>query len=92
MFVYQATIVRAEWNYEGQRWVTYDRQFRREALARKDLNWSVTDRDPRLYNEVFTDRARAIARCSFCLQDKTTIQMHTVQKTPTAFSSVGTPA
>ena len=41
-----------------------------EALARKDLNWSVTD--PHLYNEAFTGRARAIARCSFCLQDNHT--------------------
>ena len=64
LFAYQATIVRAEINYEGNRWVSYDRQFRHEALARKDLNWSVTD-----YNEAFTGRARAIARCSFCLQD-----------------------
>ena len=60
-WAYQATIVRAERNYEGTRWVAYDRQFRR------DLNWSVTD--TRLYNEAFTGRARAIARCSFCLQD-----------------------
>ena len=67
LFAYQAAIVRAERNYEGKRWVTYDRQFRREALARKDLNWSVLD--PRLYNEAFTGRARAIARCSYCLQD-----------------------
>ena len=67
LFAYAATIVRAERNYEGQRWVIYDRQYRREALARKDLNWSVTD--SRLYNEAFTGRARAIARCSFCLQD-----------------------
>ena len=66
-WAYQATIVRAERNYEGTRWVAYDRQFRREALARRDLNWSVTD--TRLYNEAFTGRARAIARCSFCLQD-----------------------
>ena len=67
LFAFQATIVRAERNYEGNRWVTYDRQFRREALAQRDLNWSVTD--SRLYNEAFTGRARAIARCSFCLQD-----------------------
>ena len=66
-WAYQATIVRAERNYEGKRWVSYDRQFRREALARKDLNWSVTD--PRLYNEAFTGRAKSIARCNFCLQD-----------------------
>ena len=67
LFAYQATIVRAERNYEGTRWVLYDRQFRREALARKDLNWSQTD--SRLYNEAFTGRARSIARCAFCLQD-----------------------
>ena len=57
-FAYQAMIVRAERNYEGSRWVVYDRQFRREALARKDLNWSVPD--SRLYNEAFTGRARVI--------------------------------
>ena len=67
LFAYQATIVRAERNYEGKRWVSYDRQFRWEALARKDLNWSVTD--SRLYNEAFTGRAREIARCPLCLQD-----------------------
>lgn len=33
LFVYQATIIRAEWNYEAGRWMAYDRQFRREALA-----------------------------------------------------------
>ena len=66
-FAYQALIVRAERNYEGKRWVSYDRQFRREALARKDLNWSVTD--PRLYNKAFTGRARSIARCIYGLQD-----------------------
>ena len=36
-------------------------------IARKDLNWSITD--PRLYNEAFTGRACSIARCTFCLQD-----------------------
>ena len=30
LLAYQATIVRAERNYEGKRWVSYDRQFRRE--------------------------------------------------------------
>ena len=67
LFVYQASIVHAERNYEGKRRVAYDRQYRREALARKDLNWSITD--PRLYNEVFTGRAWSIACCSYCLQD-----------------------
>ena len=40
LFAYQASIVRAERNFEGRRWVTYDRCYRREALATKDLNWS----------------------------------------------------
>ncbi len=64
---YQASIVRAERNYEGCQWVLYDRQYRREALARRDLNWSVPN--TRLYNEAFTGRARAIPRCSYCLSD-----------------------
>ncbi len=67
LFAYQAMIVRAERNYEAGRWVAYDRQFRREALARRDLNWSVPD--SRLYSEAFTGRARSIPRCGHCLQD-----------------------
>jgi hypothetical protein len=72
LWAYQAIIVRTERDYEGKQWVSYDRQFRREALARKDLNWSVTD--PRLFNEAFTGRARAIPRCAYCLQDEHTSQ------------------
>ena len=67
LFAYQATIIRAERNYEAGRWVTYDRQFRRKALARRNLNWSTPD--PRLYSEAFTGRARSIPRCGHCLQD-----------------------
>ena len=37
LWAYQTTILRAARNYEGTAWVTYDRQFCREALARKDL-------------------------------------------------------
>ncbi len=64
LFAYLATIVRAERNYEYGRWVAYDRQFRREALAKKCLDCSVPD--PRLYSEAFTGRARSIPRCSLC--------------------------
>ena len=64
LLAYQATIIKAKRNYEGAQRVSYDRQYHRETLARKDLNWSVPD--PRLYNEVFIGRARAIPRCSFC--------------------------
>ena len=38
LFAYQVSIVRADRNYEGKRWVAYDRQYRRQALARQDLN------------------------------------------------------
>ncbi len=78
-----ATILRAERNYEAGRWVTYDRQFRREALAHRDLNWSRTD--PRLYNEAFTGWARSIPRCTFFLQDDHTSQYcpSTAPRTPT---------
>ena len=33
LLVYQSLIVRAQHNYEGEQWIAYDRQFRREALA-----------------------------------------------------------
>ena len=75
-FAYMATIVRAEHNYEGERWVVYDCQFCRDALVCRDLNWSATD--PRLYNEAFTGRAKCIARCGYCLRDD-----HTTRSCPT---------
>ncbi len=64
---YQASIVRVERNYEGCQWVLYNRQYRREALARRDLNWSVPN--TRLYNEAFIGRAWVIPKCSYCLSD-----------------------
>ena len=67
LFAYQASIVRAERNFDDGRWVAYDRCFRREALAQKNLDWSIPN--ARLYNEAFTGRARTVPRCSFCLQE-----------------------
>ena len=67
LFAYQALIVQVERNYDPGRWISYDRQSRREALARWDLNWSMTD--TRLYSKAFTGQALAIPRCPFCLQD-----------------------
>ena len=84
LFAYQATIVRAERNYEGSRWVIYDRQFRREALVRKDQNWSIAD--PRLYNEAFTGPLPGVdTACR-----TTTVQLP-VLGTPTARSWAGSP-
>eukprot|EP00731_Ephydatia_muelleri_P011099 Em0005g1685a len=67
LWAYQSAIIRATRNFEGTAWVAYDRQFRREALARKDLNWSVTN--SRLNSEAFTGRAKIIPRCRYCLSE-----------------------
>ena len=67
LFAYQASSIRAERNFDGRRWVTYDSCFRREALAQKGLDWSLPN--ARLYNEAFTGRAKAVSWCTFCLQE-----------------------
>ena len=67
LWAYHTTILKAAHNYEGANWVAYDRQFRRDMLARKDLNWSMPN--TRLYNEAFTSRARTIPRCPHCLAE-----------------------
>ena len=67
MWAYQSSIIRAARNYDGTAWVVYDWQFRREALARRDLNWSVTN--ARLYSEGFTGRAKVIPHCRYCLSE-----------------------
>jgi hypothetical protein len=64
LFTYQATIVQADRNYEGKRWVKHDCLFRREEFSHKDLNWSVTN--SRCYKETFTGRAWAIPTSSYC--------------------------
>ena len=66
-WAYMTTILRAAHNYEGASWVAYDRQFRRDMLARKNLNWSATN--TRLYNKAFTGRAKALPRCQRCLNE-----------------------
>ncbi len=43
LFAYLGIIIRAERNYPTGAWVAYDRQYRRKALARRDLNWSTID-------------------------------------------------
>ena len=52
LFAYQALIAWAERNFDDRRWVSYDRCYRREALA---LDWSVSN--ARLYNKAFTGHA-----------------------------------
>ena len=65
LFLYMKTIIRAHRNYEDGAWTAYDVAYRRQALTRRDLQWSKVDNV--LYNEAFTGRARAIPRCRHCL-------------------------
>ena len=64
LFAYLQTITTAERNYDKGQWIQYDRLYRRQALARKDLDWSTID--TRLYQSIFTGRARPIQRCQHC--------------------------
>ena len=85
LWAYQSTIVRAARNYEGGAWVAYDRQYRREALADKNLDWSVPNH--RLYSEAFTGRAKSIPRCHVCLSD--THSANQCPSNPIPFTSIG---
>ena len=69
---HQSSTIRAARNYDGTAWVVYDRQLRREALARRDLNWSATN--AWLYSEAFTGRAKVTPRCRYCLSETHDLQ------------------
>ncbi len=84
LFAFQAQIIRAERNYEPGRWVLYDRQFRREALARRDLNWSVTN--IRLYSEARGEQKPFPAANSAC---RTTTRPPTVPEIRTTHGRIG---
>lgn len=61
---YQKTIITAYRKYAGDGWIIYDSSFRRKAANLKSLDWG--QMDGKLYNETFTGRAKAIARCRIC--------------------------
>ena len=63
--------LRASRNFEGSSWVVYDRCYRRQAAATKNLVWSIPD--SALYNEAFTGRAKAIPCCQHCLSENHTL-------------------
>ena len=67
LWAYQISILHAAHTYEGANWVAYDRLYRREMLAKKDLNWSMSN--PRLYSEAFTGRAKRHPQCPHCLSE-----------------------
>ena len=67
LWAYQTTILHTAHAYEGANWVAYDRLYRREMLANKDLNWSMPN--PRLYSQAFTGRAKRHPQCPHCLSE-----------------------
>ena len=83
LWSYQTSIVKAAHTYEGSNWVSYDRQYRRDMLAKKDLNWSVPNN--RLFSEAFTGRARSIPRCPHCFSEDHTSAVCPFNPTPPAF-------
>ncbi len=67
LMAYMKTIVKAQRTFVGEGWVTYDACYRRKAAAAKTLDWGIIDFT--LYNETFTGRAKALARCRYCSSD-----------------------
>jgi len=65
--MYQKTIILAYQRFAGDGWVVYDSSYRRQAANTKFLDWG--QMDGRLWNEIFTGRAKAIARCKICLSE-----------------------
>ena len=64
---YMKTIVKAHRTFTGEGWVTYDTCFRRKAAVSRSTEWGHIDFT--LYNETFTGRAKAVARCCHCSSD-----------------------
>ena len=67
LWAYQRTIIIAQRDSEGEAWVTYDSCYRRQAAAKKSLDWSCLDFG--LYNQAFAGRAKVKNRCRFCLSE-----------------------
>jgi len=64
---YQKTNILAYRRFAGDGWVIYDSSFHRQAANIKSLDWG--HMNSRLWNEIFTGRAKAVTRCRFCLSE-----------------------
>ena len=67
LMAYLRTIVHAQCTFSGEGWVMYDTCYRRQAAVLKTLNWSQIDFNR--YNEIFTGRAKPLARCRYCMSE-----------------------
>ena len=63
MLGYQALIMEACMEYEGDSWLGYDRRFRQTVSASPGATWAKID--PTLWNMAFTGQAKA-RRCKHC--------------------------
>ena len=63
MLGYLALIIEARMEYEGDRWLGYDRRFRQNAAASPDATWARID--PTLWNMAFVGQAK-VYRCKHC--------------------------
>ena len=77
LLAYQRTILCAHRDFEGEAWATYDTCYRRQAAAKKSLDWSQVDFN--LYNQTSQD-ARGGAR--FILRKATGQQIATIALSP----------
>ena len=62
------TTVRASRNFEGLAWVSYDTNFRRQAVNQKSWDWD--NIDPAMFNKAFCSRAKLKPRCKHWLSDQ----------------------
>ena len=64
--LYQKTII-AHCRFAGEGWVIYDSSYHRQASNARSLDWGQID--GHLRNEIFTGKAKAIARHRICLSE-----------------------
>ena len=63
LLAYQALIIQAQVEYQGDSWLGYDRTFRLRAMSQPDLKWSSVD--PTLWSLAFSGKGK-INRCRHC--------------------------
>ena len=63
LLAYQALIIQAQLEYQGDSWLGYDRTFRLRAMSQPDLKWSSVD--PTLWSLAFSGKGK-VNRCRHC--------------------------
>ena len=63
MLAYQALIIQAQMEYQGDSWLSYDRTFRLRAASKRNLDWSAVD--PTLWSLAFSGKGKSNG-CKHC--------------------------